>query len=131
MKPEAWRRARLYSNWLKVVVSEGLDEWLATRRLQEFHRLSAQMTEFLWQKARLTLPSPRRTPGVESTVTVLGNIRLPGDIKDTLQKGPNFCFEPQTSRSELLTTVGRVGFHASDQARERAVGDSVDCLLRN
>ncbi|KAL1457257.1 hypothetical protein MTO96_043564 [Rhipicephalus appendiculatus] len=48
---------------------EGLDEWLATRRPQGFHRLPGQMTEFLWQKARLTLPSPRRTPGVESTVT--------------------------------------------------------------
>ncbi|KAL1466132.1 hypothetical protein MTO96_026854 [Rhipicephalus appendiculatus] len=66
----------------------------------------------------------------ESTVTILGNVNLPGDVKDTLEKGPKFCFEPSTRRSELLARVRRVGAHAPDQFRERAVGDCVD-FLRN
>ncbi|KAL1444192.1 hypothetical protein MTO96_045627 [Rhipicephalus appendiculatus] len=100
MKSEAWRRVRLYSDWLKVVTYEGQDKWIAARRLQEYHRLSEETTEFVWKRTCPNLPSVRLASAPESTVTILGNVNLPADVKD-VHAGKR----DQSSASSLRLTV--------------------------
>ncbi|KAG0442866.1 hypothetical protein HPB47_015538, partial [Ixodes persulcatus] len=53
---------------------------------------------------------------------------LPEEIKDVLNKGPKYSFEPSTSRPKLLAMRRRVANSAGEQNRERAIGDVVDCV---
>ncbi|KAG0440273.1 hypothetical protein HPB47_016352 [Ixodes persulcatus] len=62
------------------------------------------------------------------SVTDLGGAAFPEEIKDVLNKGPKYSFQPSTYRPELLAMVRRVANSAGEQHRERAIGDGVDCL---
>ncbi|KAG0443099.1 hypothetical protein HPB47_015290, partial [Ixodes persulcatus] len=61
-------------------------------------------------------------------VTLLGGATLPTEVKEVLQKGPKFSFEPSTTRPELLAMVRRVADRAGEKHKERAIGDGVDFL---
>ncbi|KAG0415665.1 hypothetical protein HPB47_007165 [Ixodes persulcatus] len=129
LKSEYWRQVRLYLDWLRVVVQGGLEERNAIRRYAEYKKLAAQSTEFLWQRARLRLPrNERKSEGSTDNVTLLGGATLPTEVKEVLQKGPKFSFEPSTTRPELLAMVRQVADRAGEQHKERAIGDGVDFL---
>ncbi|KAG0422489.1 hypothetical protein HPB47_001693 [Ixodes persulcatus] len=129
LKSEYWRQVRLYLDWLRIMVQGGQEDYHAKRCFEDYRRLASQTTEFIWQQTRMQLPPKKKNAAIcMDSVTVLGGATLPEEIKDVLNKGPKYSFEPSTSRPELLAMVRRVANSAGEQNRERAIGDGVDCL---
>ncbi|KAG0419431.1 hypothetical protein HPB47_004114 [Ixodes persulcatus] len=121
--------SKLYLDWLRIIVQGGQEDHHAKRRFEDYKRLASQTTEFIWQQTRMQLPPKKKRAAVcMDNVSVLGGATLPDEIKDVLNKGPKYSFEPSTSRPELLAMVRRVANSAGEQSRERAIGDGVDCL---
>ncbi|KAG0433997.1 hypothetical protein HPB47_019423 [Ixodes persulcatus] len=111
------------------VLQGGQEDYHAKRRFEDYKKLASQTTEFIWNQTRMQLPPKKKRAAIcMDNVTVLGGATLPEEIKDVLNKGPKYSFEPSTSRPELLAMVRRVANSAGEQNRERAIGDGVDCL---
>ncbi|KAG0423493.1 hypothetical protein HPB47_000723, partial [Ixodes persulcatus] len=98
------------------------------RRYAEYGKLAKETTEFLWQRARLSLPSSRKNhaTATNNNVTVLVDVQLPESVDKILEKGPKFSYEPSPSRHQLLAMVHRVARSAGEQ--DRVIGDGVNSL---
>lgn len=132
MNSEYWRQRRLYQDCLRCVIQDECCSLGETRKLQDYKRLSAHSTEFLWQRARLIFPVKSKGKSVEQNqVTVLGGARLPEDIKDILQKRPKYSYEPTTTRPRLLAMLREVADRSHTQDKERLIRDGVDCIIKN
>ncbi|KAG0428900.1 hypothetical protein HPB47_024148, partial [Ixodes persulcatus] len=81
------------------------------------------------QRVRMNLPPKKKGAATcANNVTVLGDVYLPGDVRMTREKGPKYSYEPSSKPHELLGMVRRVANRASEQNREQAISEGVDCL---
>ncbi|KAG0425186.1 hypothetical protein HPB47_027630 [Ixodes persulcatus] len=92
--------------------------------------------EFFWEQARPLLVKRNRTErpaassGGQAEVILLGDARLPPNIKSALDLGPKFCHEPGLRPVEKLSLARWIGEKAKPEEKDRCVADGVDVLQR-
>lgn len=114
------------------MVFDNADPYQAALRFAKLKKTIASTTEFLWHRARVSFPQGQSKSNQEDTLKVLGGTVLPNDVKKELNRGPKFCYQPHTNRPQLVATIRRMGGLVDEEEdRGRAIGDGIDCLLRN
>ncbi|KAG0422321.1 hypothetical protein HPB47_001845 [Ixodes persulcatus] len=101
LRSETWKQVERYRDCLRIRChAGGVGETSAERAYRTHLRTAAQYTEFFWEQARPLLVKRNRTErpvapsGGQAEVTLLGDARLPPNIKSALDHGPKFCHEP-------------------------------------
>ncbi|KAH7981939.1 hypothetical protein HPB52_001916 [Rhipicephalus sanguineus] len=107
----------------------GKDPSKEERLLQNYMKMASQVTEFLWQHARVSCQVREKQNEALHNVTVLGNKTLPAKV-EVLNKGPKYSYEPRKQRHQLLAMVRTVADRAAKDDKGRLVGDSVASLKR-
>ncbi|KAH8036342.1 hypothetical protein HPB51_025009 [Rhipicephalus microplus] len=130
MKSESWRQVRFYFDWLKVVLQEECGCDTGQQQFAKHKRKANQLAEFLWQNVRSTFTSKPRPAATGSSVTYLGDVRIPATVEQVLKKGPKYSFQPRSTRPEMLSHVHRFGQRVQEQDQQRAIGDGIDCLVK-
>ncbi|XP_075741574.1 uncharacterized protein LOC142791224 [Rhipicephalus microplus] len=130
MKSESWRQVRFYFDWLKVVLQEECGCDTGQQQFAKHKRKANQLAEFLWQNVRSTFTSKPRLAATGSSVTYLGDVRIPETVEQVLKKGPKYSFQPRSTRPEMLSHVHRFGQRVQEQDQQRAIGDGIDCLVK-
>ncbi|KAH7969536.1 hypothetical protein HPB52_019312 [Rhipicephalus sanguineus] len=92
--------------------------------------MASQVTEFLWQHARVSCQVREKQNETLHNVTVLGNKILPAKVEEVLNKGPKYSYEPRKQRRQLLAMVRTVANRAAEDDKGRLVGDGVASLKR-
>ncbi|KAH7983318.1 hypothetical protein HPB52_010858 [Rhipicephalus sanguineus] len=87
--------------------------------------MASQVTEFLWQHARVSCQVREKQNETLHNITVLGNKTLPAKVEEVLNKGPKYSYEPRKQRHQLLAMVRTVADRAAEDDKGRLVGDSV------
>ncbi|KAH7963564.1 hypothetical protein HPB52_024819 [Rhipicephalus sanguineus] len=100
------------------------------RLLQNYMKMASQVTEFLWQHARVSCQVREKQNETLHNVTVLGNKTLPAKVEEVLNKGPKYSYEPRKQRHQLLAMVRTVADRAAEDDKVRLVGDGVASLKR-
>ncbi|KAH6932823.1 hypothetical protein HPB50_009939 [Hyalomma asiaticum] len=80
--------------------------------------------------ARVSFPTTKTRFDEGDSLKDFGGATVPADVQNQLEKGPKFCYEPNSSRPQLLAMVRHLGGLVAEEDKARAIGDGVECLLR-
>ncbi|KAL3193692.1 hypothetical protein MRX96_016680 [Rhipicephalus microplus] len=114
----------------QVVLQEECGCDTGQQQFAKHKRKANQLAEFLWQNVRSTFTSKPRLAATGSSVTYLGDVRIPETVEQVLKKGPKYSFQPRSTRPEMLSHVHRFGQRVQEQDQQRAIGDGIDCLVK-
>ncbi|KAG0424078.1 hypothetical protein HPB47_000168 [Ixodes persulcatus] len=137
LRSETWKQVERYRDCLRIRChAGGVGETSAERAYGAHLRTAAQYTEFFWEQARPLLVKRNRTErpaassGGQAEVTLLGDARLPPNIKSALDHEPKFCHEPWLRPVEKVSQARWIGEKAKPEEKDRCVADGVDVLQR-
>ncbi|XP_077520172.1 uncharacterized protein LOC144129994 [Amblyomma americanum] len=93
-------------------------------------RTTDQLTEFLWNVVRSSLPKAKRRSYAGGKLLVLGDIAVDPRHAQTLRLGPKFCLESGMMTVERLELARDVSYKAPAADRTKCESDCIDAVSR-
>ncbi|KAG0417456.1 hypothetical protein HPB47_005608 [Ixodes persulcatus] len=105
------------------------NERSAERAYGEHLRLASQVTDFMWESLRATLPKKKNACApAPSPVLFLGEASAPKSVTDVLQGGPKYSLPPNPNPIEKLCIARALADRVTPEERERCISEAVDVL---
>ncbi|KAH6925891.1 hypothetical protein HPB50_011749 [Hyalomma asiaticum] len=96
-------------------------------------RLAAQLTEFWWGRCLIEVRIRSKSEGKMSGsrgFVAFGDVVIPEEVADVLNKGPKYSYEPTVSAHDLLALNRSVSNKAGQEAQERCLLEGVEALKK-
>uniref|UniRef100_A0A6M2CYP7 Putative tick transposon ovary overexpressed n=1 Tax=Rhipicephalus microplus TaxID=6941 RepID=A0A6M2CYP7_RHIMP len=129
---EWWHQVRFLKDCLRVTCQQDLSPPQVNYKYNLWLKLCNQVTEWLWNQVRPTLPARTRTKATsEAKVLNLSECDVPVKHLDVLSKGPKFCVEPALRPAELVSVSRSVARRVPEDSRTTCVAECTDVLLKH
>ncbi|KAH8031601.1 hypothetical protein HPB51_019501 [Rhipicephalus microplus] len=129
---EWWHQVRFLKDCLRLTCQQDLSPPQVNYKYNLWLKLCNQVTEWLWNQVRPTLPARTRTKATsEAKVLNLSECDVPVKHLDVLSKGPKFCVEPALRPAELVSVSRSVARRVPEDSRTTCVAECTDVLLKH
>ncbi|KAG0413195.1 hypothetical protein HPB47_009669 [Ixodes persulcatus] len=121
MRSEMWKQVGWYRDCLRMWCHQSSpNERSAERAYGEHLRLASQVTDFMWESLRATLPKKKNACApAPSPVLFLGEASAPKSVTDVLQGGPKYSLPPNPNPIEKLCIARALADRVTPKERER------------
>ncbi|KAH6932310.1 hypothetical protein HPB50_004676 [Hyalomma asiaticum] len=136
LRSELWRQVRRIQDHLRVLCYLLDPGWVAESKLRAITRLMANMIEVTWAQIlhqELRMAAMKRCappPPPKKNVTTVGDVLVPEDVENLLNKGPEFSLEPDVKGQEWLSLNRQIARKAPEEKHEKCLLDGVDALMK-
>ncbi|KAH6925938.1 hypothetical protein HPB50_012304 [Hyalomma asiaticum] len=135
LSSELWRQVRRIQDHLRVLCYVLDPGWVAESKLRAITRLMANMIEVTWaqilhQELRMAAMKRCAPPPPPKNVTTVGDVLVPEDVANLLNKGPKFPLEPDVKGQEWLSLNRQIARKAPEEKHEKCLLDGVDALMK-
>ncbi|KAH6939920.1 hypothetical protein HPB50_022039 [Hyalomma asiaticum] len=86
--------------------------------------------QILHQELRMAAMKRCAPPPPPKKVTTVGDVLVPEDVANLLNKGPKFSLEPDVKRQEWLSLNRQIARKAPEEKHEKCLLDGVDALMK-
>ncbi|KAM7308033.1 hypothetical protein ISCGN_011668 [Ixodes scapularis] len=130
MRLEMWKQVGWYRDCLRMWCHQSSpNERSAERAYGEHLRLASEVTEFMWESLRATLPKKEKVCApAPSPVLFLGKASAPRSVTDVLQGGHKYSLPPNPNPIEKLCIARALADRVRPEERERCISEAVDVL---
>ncbi|KAH6945880.1 hypothetical protein HPB50_010455 [Hyalomma asiaticum] len=107
--------------------------WRADVKLSGARRLAAHLTELWWGRCLNEVRIRSKTEGKMSGsrgFVAFGDVVIPEEVADVLNKGPRYSYEPAVPAHDLLALNRSVSNKACQEAQERCLLEGVGALKK-